>query len=369
MKMFKRVLSCFMAVVMALTMMCGLTVNVGAVTQMTSRMYVNAENSGDGYYFIYLKGISNEDFMAAGKRVIENKDIWYAEIQFYSSDGKFGDLMSFCYTYEEGTNQIYQYIPACAYYNGKSVNLDGAFAFYDIEIDDSDYSYTRSWTVYFSVPEDIYVAFSKATKYSASFGVLAGDERTDPYGSGATYFDVQNKSAQTSTSTSDSKKISSLDISSISDKSYTGKAIKPTVTVKDGSKTLKKGTDYTLTYKNNTKIGMASVTIKGKGSYTGSKTINFNIVPASTTLKVTKKSDTKAAFSWKAIKGAEKYQIYYSTNGDKYKKLATVSGSKTSYTSSKLDFKKNDYKFKIRAYTKVDGKTVYGAYSKAVTVK
>ena len=164
MKMFKRVLSCFMAVVMALTIMCGLTVNVGAVTQMTSRMYVNAENSGDGYYFIYLKGISNEDFMAAGKRVIENKDIWYAEIQFYSSDGKFGDLMSFCYTYEEGTNQIYQYIPACAYYNGKSVNLDGAFAFYDIEIDDSDYSYTRSWTVYFSVPEDIYVAFWQATK-------------------------------------------------------------------------------------------------------------------------------------------------------------------------------------------------------------
>ncbi|MGN0618409.1 MAG: hypothetical protein ACI4J7_05245, partial [Ruminiclostridium sp.] len=69
------------------------------------------------------------------------------------------------------------------------------------------------------------------------------------------------------------------------------------------------------------------------------------------------------------VKGAEKYQIYYSTNGGKYKKLATVSGSKTSYTNSKLDFKNNDYKFKIRAYAKADGKTVYGAYSKAVTVK
>lgn len=369
MKMFKRALSCFMAVVMVLTTMCGLTINVGAVTQMTSRMYVEAEKGGDGHYFIYLKGISNEDFIAAGKRAIENKGSWFAKIQFLSSDGKFGGLMSLSPMYEEGTHQ-YTYIPAGAIYNVSGVNLDGAFAFYDIEMDDSDYSsYTQSWTVYFPVPEELYIAFSKATRYSASFGVMVDYISTDPYGSELTHFDVQNKSTQTSTSTSDSKKISSLDISSISDKAYTDKAIKPSVTVKDGTKTLKSGTDYTLTYENNTKIGMASVTIKGKGSYTGSKTINFNIVPASTTLKVTQKSDTKAAFSWKAINGAEKYQIYYSANGGKYKKLATVSGSKTNYTSSKLDFKNNDYKFKIRANAKVDGKTVYGAYSKAVTVK
>ena len=369
MKMFKRALSCFMAAVMALTMMCGLTVSVGAATKMTSEMYVKAENGGDGYYFIYLKGISNEDFMAAGKRAIENKGSWTAEIQFNSSDGKSGGLISLCPFFEEGTNTIYQYMPSGAYYNGKSVNLNGAFAFYDIEVNDSDYSYTRSWTVYFSVPEDIYTAFSKATEYSASFGVLVGEKSTDPYGSGVKYFDVQNKSTHTSTSASDSKKISSLKISSISDRAYTGKAIKPSVTVKDGTKTLKNGTDYTLTYKNNTKIGKATVTIKGKGSYTGEKTVSFNIVPGKPTLKVSKKSDTKATFSWDSVKGAEKYEIYYCANGGKYKKLATVSGSKKSYTSSKLDFKKNDYKFKIRAYDKVGDKTYYGAYSKIVTVK
>ena len=33
------------------------------------------------------------------------------------------------------------------------------------------------------------------------------------------------------------------------------------------------------------------------------------------------------------------------------------------------NFKKNDYKFKIRAYDKVGDKTYYGAYSKIVTVK
>ena len=35
--------------------------------------------------------------------------------------------------------------------------------------------------------------------------------------------------------------------------------------------------DYTLSYKNNTKVGQASVTVKGKGNYTGSYTINFTV--------------------------------------------------------------------------------------------
>lgn len=166
------------------------------------------------------------------------------------------------------------------------------------------------------------------------------------------------------------KDISSLSISKISNKSYTGKAVKPAVTIKDGDKKLVKGTDYTVSYKNNTKIGTASVTIKGKGNYTGEKTLTFKIVPAKTTLKVSKKSDTKATFSWTAVKGAEKYQLYYSVDGGKtYNKYTTISGSKTSYTASKLNFKKYDYKFKLRAYDKVDKTTYYGSYSKIVSVK
>ena len=60
---------------------------------------------------------------------------------------------------------------------------------------------------------------------------------------------------------------------------YTGKAIKPGVTVKYGKKTLKKGTDYTVTYSNNTKIGnnKAKVIIKGKGNYSGTVNKTFTI--------------------------------------------------------------------------------------------
>lgn len=61
---------------------------------------------------------------------------------------------------------------------------------------------------------------------------------------------------------------------------YTGKALKPAVTVKYGNKTYKNGTDYTLTYKNNTKVGTATVVVTGKGKLlTGSKRVTFKINP------------------------------------------------------------------------------------------
>lgn len=166
---------------------------------------------------------------------------------------------------------------------------------------------------------------------------------------------------------SSSKSVSSLS-ATVKNQTYTGKARTPDVTIKDGSKTLKKGTDYTLTYKNNKKIGTASVTIKGKGDYSGEKTLTFKIVPKKTTLTA-KKSGEKVNLSWKKVSGAEKYEIYYREKGEsKYKKLATVSGGKTSYSTSKLN-KNKTYEFKIRSYAESGGKKYYSSYSKVVTTK
>ena len=64
---------------------------------------------------------------------------------------------------------------------------------------------------------------------------------------------------------------------------YDGSAKKPTVTVKDGSKTLVSGTDYTVSYSNNTNVGTATATITCKGNYTGTKSANFTIGSAAAT--------------------------------------------------------------------------------------
>ncbi len=80
----------------------------------------------------------------------------------------------------------------------------------------------------------------------------------------------------------DKKDISQASVDAIPDQVYTGQAIEPTVTVKDGNKTLTEGTDYTVTYQDNKNAGTATVTITGKGSYTGSTSQTF-IIKRSTT--------------------------------------------------------------------------------------
>ncbi len=180
---------------------------------------------------------------------------------------------------------------------------------------------------------------------------------------------VKGSVVKASSAASSQKKISTLSISSISNKTYSGKAKTPDVKIKDGDYTLKKGTDYTLSYKNNKNIGKATVTITGKGKYSGTKTVSFKIVPKKTTINVEKVSDAKAKITWKSIDGAEKYQIYYSTDGKKYEKIAVASANKTSYTISKLDFKKYDYKFKIRSYVLKNGKKYYSDFSESKAVE
>ncbi len=62
-----------------------------------------------------------------------------------------------------------------------------------------------------------------------------------------------------------------------SEQEYTGNPITPDVIVKDGNKTLKYGTDYTIEYIDNLEPGTATVKITGKGNYTGVKSLTFTI--------------------------------------------------------------------------------------------
>ena len=59
---------------------------------------------------------------------------------------------------------------------------------------------------------------------------------------------------------------------------FTGKALTPKPVVTLDGETLQEGTDYTLSYSNNTKAGTATVTVTGKGDYAGtSKSATFQI--------------------------------------------------------------------------------------------
>ena len=161
-------------------------------------------------------------------------------------------------------------------------------------------------------------------------------------------------------------------VSSISTKAFTGKNITQSITVKYNGKTLKKGTDYTVSYSNNKNIGTATVKITGKGSYTGTITKTFKINPAKQEIqKLTAKS--KAFFvDWAQKGSATGYEIQYATNSKfASAKKVTITNNKTdTKTISKLSGKKKYY-VRVRSYTTVKGTKYYGAWSasKSVTTK
>ena len=104
----------------------------------------------------------------------------------------------------------------------------------------------------------------------------------------------------------------------VGDQIYTGAAVKPvvqvydSVTSEDGSKELIElvlNKDYTVSYKNNKKVNLEgkavpTITVKGKGNYTGSQTVFFNIIPKALTDTDITVSDITVAYSGKAIKSA-----------------------------------------------------------------
>lgn len=150
---------------------------------------------------------------------------------------------------------------------------------------------------------------------------------------------------------------------------FTGKQIKPSVTVKVGSTKLKKNKDYTVKYSNNKKVGTATITVTGKGKYTGKLTKTFKIKPAKQ--KIQKLTAKKKAFYIDYVQkdSATGYEIQYAKNS-KFSKAKTVKVTKKKTdkkTISKLSGKKK-YWVRVRSYTIVKGKKYTGAWSPVKTV-
>lgn len=149
---------------------------------------------------------------------------------------------------------------------------------------------------------------------------------------------------------------------------YNGSARTPGITLKNGTTTLVKGTDYIVTYSANTSPGIATVKIVGTGKYTESITKTFTIKPKTPT--VTGTGGTKVAnISWSNVTGDTGYVVYMATsqNGT-YSKLYVANSSTLKYQKTALTTGKTYY-FKVRSYKKSGTTYIYSAYSSIVPVK
>ncbi|MCI9531424.1 MAG: hypothetical protein HFH38_06705 [Lachnospiraceae bacterium] len=149
---------------------------------------------------------------------------------------------------------------------------------------------------------------------------------------------------------------------------YNGKARKPEVAVRMDGKLLVETIDYTVSYSNHVKVGQGTITITGIEGYTGKKIVKFNILPAKVkNVKLTAKKGGKAAVKFTKAAGVKGYQVTYSASSS-FKSAKNKNITKNSVTLGGL--KKNKvYYVKVRAYTIVNGKKVYGSYSTKVKVK
>lgn len=122
---------------------------------------------------------------------------------------------------------------------------------------------------------------------------------------------------------------------------------------------LSSGTTYQF------KVTAYSSKIKTYGDYS-SVVKATTVVGKVDSLEIASRAKTSIKVSWDKEKGAAGYEVYMSTDGKKWTKIATT--TKNYATASSLK-KNTSYQFKVRAYQKLSGKTVYGTYSSVVKGK
>ncbi len=161
------------------------------------------------------------------------------------------------------------------------------------------------------------------------------------------------------------RSISSATVEGLASKVYTGKKIYQSLTLTYNEMTLEKDTDYTLTYKNNTEIGIASVTITGKGNYNGSKTLTFKINPPAPKITSATTTNKNIKVVWGKVSSATGYELYMAKDDGAYEKLTTITKNSTvNYTVKSLA--DGEYSFKVRAYKTVGKTKYYSVYSEII---
>lgn len=159
---------------------------------------------------------------------------------------------------------------------------------------------------------------------------------------------------------------------------YNGKVRKPYVKTV-GGKALKAGTDFTVKWSNasSKNVGAYTVTITGKGKYTGTTKAAYRIDPAGTDLRKVKKAKKAVTVKWKKQKTRMSksritgYQIQLATDKKftKNKKNVIVKGyKKTSKKVRKLKGK-TKYYIRIRTFKTIKGVKYYSPWSGIKTVR
>ena len=138
---------------------------------------------------------------------------------------------------------------------------------------------------------------------------------------------------------------------------YTGESVTPSPVVQLGSKTLKEGKNYTLSYKKNRRSGVATVVITGMGNYTGEAAKEFIIYPQATAITALDAEEGTVTLAWNQAPEGTGYLIQYSSKKS-FRKPVEIQETERETTQRKIEGLESGktYYFRVCVYRAADGK-------------
>ena len=160
----------------------------------------------------------------------------------------------------------------------------------------------------------------------------------------------------------------------VKDLAYTGKALKPKVTVSYGDTVLKEDRDYTLTYSDELiRPGTWHVRVTGKGNFNSSKKLAFKVY-----MPPLKISEVSSGTTWVTVKWNQKAAIRYCQLQVSRRKDFSVNKTvkyeidrnMENHVKAVVGLRENTkYYVRIRCYEIIGGKKYYSAWSEVKAVR
>ena len=125
---------------------------------------------------------------------------------------------------------------------------------------------------------------------------------------------ISAQSAESSNDNTDESSTVSIDECDINaaDIVYDGENSRPPLTVSLSGKQLVENTDYTLSWDNETNVGKHQLTVTMKGSYSGSETVDYYILPPASEITDTSSKVSSITINWNEVPDVDGYIIRYS---------------------------------------------------------
>ncbi len=153
---------------------------------------------------------------------------------------------------------------------------------------------------------------------------------------------------------------------------YNGKEKTPSVTVYDENGRKISSAYYTVSYRNNKKVGKAAVTITGCEGMEGTAEKTFRIRPRASTIRDVTAVENQITVKWKKISSqTDGYQIQAATNRKFTKNVKTRTVKDPAVTSKSIGklLSQTKYYIRIRTYRTVSGVRYYSDWSETQSVR